>query len=71
MIQCGANVYQPGKAEGKEDYMKGMAKITAEDKNYLKKSTDGAGKTILLRAGGAGKKAGPAAKHAKPAGSIC
>ncbi len=36
MIQAEQMFTNPAKLRAKEDYMKGMAKVTAEDKNYLK-----------------------------------
>jgi cobalt-zinc-cadmium efflux system outer membrane protein len=36
MIQAEQMFTNPAKLKAKEDYMKGMAKVTAEDKNYLK-----------------------------------
>jgi outer membrane protein TolC len=36
MIQAEQTFTNPAKLKAKEDYMKGMSKVTAEDKNYLK-----------------------------------
>ena len=51
MIQAEQMFTNPAKLQAKENYMKSVSKVTAEDKKLHEKSTDSPGEGILLRPG--------------------